>query len=74
MNDARPLQGLFLLAAGLIVYFLPSAIGRKKRNAGAIFALNLLTGWTVIGWIASLVWSLTKDSQAYDAAHGMLGK
>lgn len=34
----------------------------KKRNAGAIFVLNLLLGWTVIGWIVALVWALTVDS------------
>jgi hypothetical protein len=25
----------------------------------AIFALNLLLGWTLLGWFAALVWSLT---------------
>ena len=36
-------------------------IGLKKRNAGAIFALNLLLGWTLVGWVVSLVWALTKE-------------
>jgi hypothetical protein len=36
------------------LYFLPSIIGLRKRNAGAIFVLNLLLGWTVIGWVVSL--------------------
>ena len=25
----------------------------------AIFALDLLFGWTLIGWVVALVWSLT---------------
>jgi hypothetical protein len=25
----------------------------------AIFVLNLLLGWTLLGWIGSLVWSCT---------------
>ncbi|MFP5248635.1 MAG: superinfection immunity protein [Acidobacteriota bacterium] len=50
-----------IAAISLALYFLPSIIGRKKRNFGAIFALNLLLGWSVIGWIVSLVWALTKD-------------
>ncbi len=48
---------------GLLFYFLPTVAGFKKRNAGAIFVLNLLLGWTVIGWIIALVWGLTKDPQ-----------
>ena len=42
------------------VYFLPSIIAssRKHKNKLAIFLLNLLLGWTVLGWIVSLVWSV----------------
>ena len=44
-----------------ILYFLPTTIAlmRKHTNSVAIFALNLLAGWMVIGWIIALVWSLT---------------
>ena len=53
-----------LLIILLVPYFLPTiiAILRKKRNAGAVAVLNLLLGWTVIGWIVALVWALTADS------------
>ena len=47
----------------LLLYFLPSLIGRNKRNSGAILALNLLLGWTVVGWVVSLVWALTVDPE-----------
>jgi uncharacterized membrane protein YqaE (UPF0057 family) len=45
----------------LFLYFLPwvLALLRKHHNAGAIFLLNLLLGWTVLGWILSLVWAAT---------------
>ncbi|MGA0599192.1 superinfection immunity protein [Caulobacter sp. KR2-114] len=48
------------------VYFLPTliAFGRRKRNAGAILALNLFLGWTLLGWVLALVWSLTVDPPA----------
>jgi hypothetical protein len=49
------------LVLALAVYFLPTIIGLRKRNAGAIFALNLLLGWTLIGWIVALVWALTVE-------------
>lgn len=42
------------------VYLLPwlIAFGRGHHNTLAIFALNLLGGWTFIGWLISLVWAL----------------
>ena len=50
-----------LLIIGACFYFLPTIIGFRKRNAGAIFVLNLLLGWTIVGWIVALVWALTQD-------------
>jgi hypothetical protein len=52
----------FLLIAGIgAAYFAPAIVAnrRKRPNAGAIFAVNLLLGWTVLGWVLSLVWALT---------------
>lgn len=55
---------LFILGIGLIFYFLPTIIAasRNHQNAGAIFALNLLLGWSFIGWIVALVWSFTNQN------------
>ena len=49
-----------LIVLGLC-YFAPTLIGllRGHHNALAIFALNALLGWTVLGWIAAFIWSLT---------------
>jgi hypothetical protein len=55
---------LFLFGvASLVVYFTPSLVAarKEKRNLGAIFALNFLLGWTIIGWVSALVWALAKD-------------
>jgi TM2 domain-containing membrane protein YozV len=54
---------VFIILICLFIYFLPSLIGKSKRNAGAIFALNLLLGWTLIGWVVSLVWALTVEPE-----------
>ncbi|WP_025733324.1 superinfection immunity protein [Carnimonas nigrificans] len=45
----------------LIAYFIPTVIAfmRGHKNRIAIFLLNLLLGWTFLGWVASLVWSFT---------------
>lgn len=43
----------------LLAYSLPSiiAVGRAKDSAGGVVAVNLLVGWTGIGWLAALIWS-----------------
>lgn len=48
---------LILIAAA----FLPSLIAfiRRHHNRYAILVLNVLLGWTLVGWAVALVWSLT---------------
>jgi len=48
---------------GIAFYFIPSiiAFARHKSNKLAIFLLNLLVGWTFIGWVVALVWSVKHD-------------
>jgi hypothetical protein len=51
-------------AIGIVVlYFLPSILGWNKKNITATFVLNLLLGWTFIGWVVALVWSLTIENK-----------
>lgn len=52
---------LLFIGLGLLLYFLPSIVGRRKNNALAIFVLNLFLGWTFVGWVVALVWACTKD-------------
>ena len=48
---------------GFVFYFLPSIIAaaRSKRDLVSIFILNLLLGWTAIGWVVALVWAAKTD-------------
>jgi hypothetical protein len=52
----------FLVLVGAIagVYFYPSAwaADRRHRNLLPIFLLNLFLGWTVLGWLGSLIWAV----------------
>ena len=52
---------LLIIIVGSIPYFVPSivALMRHHPSKGAIIALNILLGWTLLGWIGALVWSLT---------------
>lgn len=46
-----------------LLYLLPTGIAiiRKRSNTAAIFVLNLFLGWTLIGWVVALVWSVADD-------------
>lgn len=51
---------LALLAFAIGLYFLPTLIAMARHNVNtlAIFLLNFFTGWTFVGWIASLIWAV----------------
>jgi hypothetical protein len=54
LSAGPPIVPLLLLA-GLAGYFIPSfiAFDRRRRRA-AVLAVNLLLGWTLIGWAVAL--------------------
>ena len=49
---------------GFVFYFLPSivAFARSKRDSASILVLNLLLGWTAIGWVIALIWAVKTDA------------
>ena len=65
-DSPNPMIGSILFYIVIALYFIPSIVAliRSKSNLLAIIALNILLGWTVIGWIVALVWSLTSNSKA----------
>jgi ABC-type sugar transport system permease subunit len=60
-----PMRLLFsvLLTLLSLFYFLPFAIAfnKKRANSGAIFALNLFLGWSLVGWVVALVWAMKEE-------------
>jgi len=61
----QPTGGLAVVVVGfslgLLLYLFPTFVAerRRHRQITAIVALNLLLGWTFLGWVAALVWALT---------------
>ena len=53
--------GLLLLVFVLWLYLLPwwVAKGRKHPNVYSIAVVNIFLGWTFVGWVACLAWSLS---------------
>lgn len=54
---------LFFVGLVIFAYLLPSfvALQRNHVNTTAICVLNILVGWSFIGWVAALVWALVKS-------------
>lgn len=52
---------ILLIAFLFVLYFLPSFIAKSRHHqqTEAITVLNLLLGWTVLGWIIAMVWAHT---------------
>jgi hypothetical protein len=57
MNALWAILGIL---AAIAAYFAPALIGGHRRvaNQGSVIVINLLLGWTVIGWIVALAMAL----------------
>lgn len=44
----------------VVAYFIPTVVAANRSHSrqGAVLALNALAGWTVVGWVAALIWAL----------------
>lgn len=53
-----------------LLYFLPTIVATQRgHRAGGIIVLNLLLGWTGIGWLVLTVWALaSRPPWYYDPA------
>ena len=50
----------------LVFYFIPTiiAISRKHKSMAAIIVVNVLFGWSLIGWLWAFIWSLASAHNA----------
>lgn len=62
METTLATSTIFLLVVAL---FLPTVVAmiRKHKNAMPIFLVNLLLGFTIIGWVAALIWSFSDNTK-----------
>ena len=60
-----------LIAGSLAVYFIPTmvALSRGHHQSTAIVMLNILLGWTLLGWVIAIVWAVSA-TQPKQAAQG----
>jgi len=52
------------LFVSLFIYFLPFVISIFTGNrTGSVFLINLLLGWTFIGWVWAFIWAFTSEGK-----------
>jgi Superinfection immunity protein len=54
-----------VLAILFSLYLLHGIIASKRdqHNKGAVWALNIVAGWTLIGWIGAFIWAFTNPAK-----------
>jgi hypothetical protein len=64
-NVGNLVKGLFIIGITFVGYVFPSIIAwhRDHHQKVAILLLNLLLGWTVLGWIGALIWAATATKE-----------
>lgn len=60
----------FLGLGGIGIYCIPTIIAAKRQhhNSIAIALLNFLLGWTLIGWVAALIWAVYQDAASRNSS------
>lgn len=56
--------GILLIPVTAFIYFLPviAAFLKNHNRKLLILLLNLLLGWTFIGWVVLLIWALKSET------------
>ena len=55
-----------------LLYFLPTVIAivfRHEPDAIGIFLVNLLLGWTIVGWWVALIWAIASKGSSREIQH-----
>jgi len=61
-----------LIIFPLAIYLIPTiiAIVRRQSNMVAVILIDILAGWTLVGWVIALVLSLTTPKVKSAASNG----
>ncbi len=62
---------MFILTLTLALYFVPALLAgsRNHPRTTALTLTNLCLGWTLVGWVACLVWALSEPALPGPAAY-----
>lgn len=53
---------LMLIALIMAIYVTPSVIAHRRNHPSrnAIIAVNILLGWSIVGWAFALIWAFKR--------------
>lgn len=65
-NGYSGYQAFLVVVIYAAIYVVPSAIAlsRRHQSLNAIAMINILFGWTGLGWVVALLWSFTDVKSA----------
>ncbi len=51
---------IFSILIGLGLYFAPTIVAQTRniKHVAIVFSINLIFGWTVVAWVAALIWAV----------------
>jgi hypothetical protein len=47
--------------AATFIYMIPAFVAENKKREKLIQTVITLTGWTIIGWVATLIWAIKAE-------------
>ena len=55
--------GLVIIILLLLIFFLPTiiAFSKRRKHKWIILFINVVFGFTLIGWFGALIWSIVGD-------------
>jgi hypothetical protein len=64
MNNSMLTNPVLTVIVGLLaiaVLFLPAIVANQKKHKqyNSILLINILFGWTIIGWLIALIWAIS---------------
>ncbi|CDH06492.1 conserved hypothetical protein [Xenorhabdus bovienii str. oregonense] len=65
--------GLVLGISAIFVYFLPTYVAARRIhcNIYLIAFVNLITAWTIIGWLGCLAWAMYRQKDTESIANSI---
>ena len=69
MDANEALAHVIGILSAALIYFVPALIAKRRHieNLEAIFLVNLVFGWTVLGWIGALIWSIIEKQKVKES-------
>lgn len=69
LNGFGKLVSMLFFVFGPALYLLPTYEAWNHKSFNAIALLNVFLGWTLIGWVAALVWACKSQVQEVEVVH-----